>query len=53
MGRYSSIDGASQVVLVVKNLPATQEMWVQSPSQENPLEQEMATYSSILVLKIL
>ena len=52
MGRYSSIDGASQVVLVVKNLPATQEMWVQSPSQENPLEQEMATHSNILAWKI-
>ena len=26
----------------------TQEMWVQSLGQEDPLEKEMATYSSIL-----
>ena len=32
----------------VKNLPATQEIWVRSLSQEDPLEKEMATYSSIL-----
>ena len=40
---------------VVKNLPAVQkveEMWVQSLSQEDPLEQEMATHSSILAWKI-
>ena len=29
---------ASQVVLVVKNLPVKQEMWVQSLGQEDPLE---------------
>ena len=35
----------------VKNLPAvqeTQETWVRTLSQEDPLEEEMATYSSIL-----
>ena len=32
---------------VVKNLPAMQEMWVQSLGQEDPLEKEMATCSSI------
>ena len=37
---------ASLVALMVKNLPAKQEMWVQS--QEDPLEKEMATHSSIL-----
>ena len=40
---------------VVKNLPAVQkveEMWVQSLGQEDPLEQEMATHSSILAWKI-
>ena len=45
----------SQVVLVVKNLPAkqeTQEMWVWSLGQEDPLEEEMATQSSILAWKI-
>ena len=30
----------------------TQEMWVQSLSQEDPLEKEMATHSSILTWKI-
>ena len=32
----------------VKNPPANQEMWVRSLGQEDPLEKEMATYSSIL-----
>ena len=30
-----------------------QETWVQSLGQEDPLEQEMATYSSIFVQRIL
>ena len=37
--------------LLVKNLPAmqeTQETWVQSLGQENPLEKEIATHTSIL-----
>ena len=33
----------------VKNLPAMQETQVQSLGQEDPLEEEMATHSSILV----
>ena len=33
---------------VVKNLPATQETWVQSLDGEDPLEEEMATHSNIL-----
>ena len=33
---------------VVKNLPAMQEMWVQSLGHEDLLEREMATHSSIL-----
>ena len=37
---------------MVKNLPAMQEMWVQSLGQEDPLEEEMATCSSILAWKI-
>ena len=37
---------------MVKNLPAMQEMWVQSLGQENPLEKGMATHSSILVWEI-
>ena len=31
----------------------TQETWVQSVGQEDPLEKEMATYSSILAWRIL
>ena len=30
----------------------TQKMWIQSPGQEDPLEVEMATHSSILVWEI-
>ena len=37
---------------LVKNLPAMQETWVQSLGQKDPLEKEMATYSSIPAWKI-
>ena len=40
---------------VVKNLPAkqdTQEMWIRSLGWEDPLEEGMATHSSILVWRI-
>ena len=37
---------------VVKNLPAKQETWVQSLGQEDPLEKEIATHSSILAWEI-
>ena len=33
---------------MVKNLPAMQETWVQSLCQEYPLEERMATHSSVL-----
>ena len=36
----------------VKNLPAMQGTWVQSLGQEGPLEEEMATHSSILAWRI-
>ena len=36
---------------MVKNLPAMQETQVQSLGQEDPLEKEMATHSSILAWK--
>ena len=36
----------------VKNLPAMQETQVQFLSQEDPLEKEMATHSSILAWRI-
>ena len=37
---------------VVKNLPAMEEIWVQSLGQEDPLEEEMVTHSSILTWEI-
>ena len=37
---------------MVKNLPAAQETWVRSLSQEDPLEKEVATHSSILAWEI-
>ena len=36
----------------VKNLPAVQETQVQSLGQEDPLEKEIATHSSILAWRI-
>ena len=39
---------ASLVTQMVKNLPATQETWVQSLGGEDPLEKEMATHSSFV-----
>ena len=38
---------------MVKNLPAMQETQVGSLGQEDPLEKEMATHSSILAWRIL
>ena len=38
--------------LVVKNVRMMQETWVQSLGREDPLEEEMATHSSILAWKI-
>ena len=34
----------------VKRLPTMQETWVRSLDQEDPLEKEMATHSSVLAL---
>ena len=39
---------ASLVAQMVQNLPAVQETEVQSLGQEDPMEKEMATHSSIL-----
>ena len=36
----------------LKRLPAMQETWVQSVGQEDSLEKEMATHSSILAWRI-
>ena len=41
------------VTQMVKNLPAMQETMVQSQGQEDPLEKEVATHSSILAWEIL
>ena len=37
---------------MVKSLPAVQETWLQFLGQEDPLEKEIATHSSILAWKI-
>ena len=43
---------ASLVTQMIKNLPAVQETQVQSLGQGDPLEEEMATCSSILAWRI-
>ena len=45
-------DWASLIAQSVNNLPAIQETWVKVLSQEDPLEKEMATHSSILAWRI-
>ena len=37
---------------VVKNLPAMQETWVRSLGRKDPLEEDLAIHSSILVWRI-
>ena len=48
MGMYKT----SLVAQTAKHLPTMQETWVQSLGQEDPLEKETATHSSILAWKI-
>ena len=43
---------ASLVAQRLKRLPPIQETWVRSLGQEDPLEKEMVTYSSILACRI-
>ena len=43
---------ASLVAQRLKHLPAMQETWVQSLGQEDSLEKEMATHSSVLAWRI-
>ena len=43
---------ASLVAQLVKNLPAMWETWVRFLGQEDPLEKEMATHSTILAWRI-
>ena len=47
-----SFKGASLVAQMVKNLPAMQEIQLQSLGREDPLENGMASHSSILVRRI-
>ena len=44
--------GASLIAQIVKNPLVMPETWVQSLGREDPLENEMTTYSSILVRRI-
>ena len=46
------LPGASLVAQRLKRLPGIQETWVPSLGQEDPLEKEMATHSSILAWRI-
>ena len=43
---------ASLVAQMVKNPPAMWEAWVQSLGWEDPLEESMATHSSVLTWRI-
>ena len=43
---------ASLVAQMVKNPPAMRETWIQSLGWEDPLEEGMATHSSVLAWKI-
>ena len=47
-----SLFKASLVAQMIKNLPAIQETQVQSLSQEDLLEEDMATHSSIFAWRI-
>ena len=49
---YGQLFWASLMAQIVKNLTTMQEAQVRSLGQEDPLEEEMATYSSILAWKI-
>ena len=49
---WERIRGASLVTQMVKNLPAMQETRVQSVGREDPLENGMATHSSIPAWRI-
>ena len=50
--QISKYNVASLVTQAVKNLPAMQEIWVRFLGWEDPLEEGMATHSSILAWRI-
>ena len=51
-GNSFPVGGASLVTQTVKNLPVMQEIWVLSLGWEDPLEEGMATHSSMLAWRI-
>ena len=51
-GLNKAVYWASLAAQMVKNLPAMPETWVQSLGREDPLEESMATYPSILAWRI-
>ena len=50
--RFSLLISLRNIFSVMKNLPVVQEMRFPSLGREDPLQKEMATYSSILALEI-
>ena len=48
-----AMNRASLVAQLVKNPPAMRETWIRSLGWEDPLEEGMATHSSILAQRIL
>ena len=52
MLRHNIYEIISLVAQTVKNLPEMWETWVQSLGREDPLEEGMATHSSILAWRI-
>ena len=52
LGLFLIIIRASLIAQLVKNLPAMQETLVRFLGQEDPLEKDMATHSSILAWRI-
>ena len=53
MNYQGSYEWASLIAQSVKNLPAMKETQVRFLGQDDPLEKEMATHSSILAWRIL
>ena len=51
LSAFSKMNSDSQVVQKVKNLPAMQKTRVSSLGQEDPLQKEIATHSSILIIR--
>ena len=52
IGYLHQYSWASLAAQMVKNPPAMQETWVQSLGWEDPLEEGMATHSSVLAWRI-